>query len=164
MKKTARSRKVPPAASAQSSGAGAAPPYGPPLGLARAQVIMAAAEAEAARHGWAVAIAIVDSGAHLVMLQKLDGTQHSSVEVAIGKATTAVNFRKPSKHYEDAIAAGGGGLRFLAMPGMTPFEGGVPIVVDGAIVGGIGVSGVRSDFDARIAAAGLATAAQGARR
>lgn len=116
---------------------------------------MSAAEAEARRGGWAVAIAIVDSGGNLVMLQKLDGTQHSSVEVAIGKARTAVNFRKPSKHYEDRIAAGGAGLCFLAMPGLMPFEGGLPVVVSDAIVGGIGVSGVRSDLDVRIASAGL---------
>lgn len=119
---------------------------------------MAAAEDEAKRNGWCVAIAVVDCGGHLIMLQKLDGTQHSSVDVAIGKARTAVNFRRPTKYYEDAIAAGGGGLRFLAMPGMTPFEGGIPIIVDGAIIGGIGVSGVRSDMDARIAAAGSAAA------
>lgn len=125
---------------------------------------MAAAEEEAKRNGWSVAIAVVDSGGHLIMLQKLDGTQHSSVDVAIGKARTAVNFRRPTKYYEDAIAAGGGGLRFLAMPGMTPFEGGIPIIVDGAIIGGIGVSGVRSDMDARIAEAGSAAAQAGRRR
>lgn len=156
MKKTASaSRKIPPAKSAAKH----PPPYGAPLALAQAQAIMAAAEQEAHRNGWAVAIAVVDSSSQLVMLQKLDGTQHSSVEVAIGKARTAVNFRRPTKHYEDAIAAGGGGLRFLAMPGMVPFEGGFPIVADGAIVGGIGVSGVRSDCDARIAAAGMAAIA-----
>ncbi len=120
---------------------------------------MAAAESEALRNGWAVAIAIVDSAALLVMLHKLDGTQHSSVEVAIAKAQTAVNFRKPTKHYEDAVAAGGGGLRFLGMPGLVPLEGGFPIVVNGEIVGGIGVSGVRSDLDARIATAGMAAIA-----
>ncbi|MDQ6621475.1 MAG: heme-binding protein [Pseudomonadota bacterium] len=135
-----------------------APPYGPPLGLATAQRIMTAAETEARRHGASVSIAIVDAAGHLVMLQKLDDAQHSSVDVAIGKARTAVNFRRPTKYYEDAIAAGGAGLRFLAMPGMTPFEGGVPIMVHDAIVGGIGVSGVRSDMDAQIAAAGEAQA------
>lgn len=122
---------------------------------------MAAAENEATTNGWAVAIAIVDSGGNLVMVQKLDGTQHSSVDVAIGKARTAVNFRRPTKHYEDAITAGGNGLKFLAMPDMVPFEGGLPIMVDGAIVGAIGVSGVRSDCDARIAMAGMAALAPG---
>ena len=116
---------------------------------------MAAAESEARRNGWAVAIAIVDSAGHVVMLQKLDGAQHSSVEVALGKARTAVNFRRPTKHYEDAITAGGNGLKFLGMPGMVPFEGGLPIVVSGAVTGAIGVSGVRSDCDTAIATAGL---------
>ena len=152
MNETPQPPKVPPAATP-------APPYGPPLSLADAQAAMAAAEAEARRNGWCVAIAIVDSGAQLVMLQKLDGTQHSSAEVALGKARTAVNFRRPTKHYEDAISAGGNGLKFLGMPGMVPFEGGMPIVVNGAIVGGIGVSGVRSDCDAAIAAAGAAAVA-----
>jgi uncharacterized protein GlcG (DUF336 family) len=120
--------------------------------------MMSAAEAEARGNGWAVAIAIVDCGGHLVMLHKLDGTQHSSVDVALGKARTAVNFRRPTKHYEDAISAGGNGLKFLAMPGMVPFEGGVPIVVDAQIVGAIGVSGVQAEWDSRIALAGIAAA------
>ena len=132
------------------------PPYGARISHDQARAVMTAATAEALRNHWAVAIAIVDSGALLVMLSKLDGTQHSSVEVAIAKAQTAVNFRKPTKHYEDAVAAGGGGLRFLGMPGLVPLEGGFPIVADGAIIGGIGVSGVRSDLDARIATAGIA--------
>ena len=136
-----------------------APPYGPRIDYVAAQKVMAAAEAEALENGWAVAIAIVDSAALLVMLHKLDGTQHSSVEVAIAKAQTAVNFRKATKVYEDAVAAGGDGLRFLGMPGLVPLEGGFPIVVEGAIIGGIGVSGVRSDLDARIANAGLAALA-----
>jgi uncharacterized protein GlcG (DUF336 family) len=136
-----------------------APAYGPRIAYDDAAAVMAAAEAEAKANGWAVAIAIVDSAALLVMLHKLDGTQHSSVEVAIAKAQTAVNFRKPTKHYEDAVAAGGGGLRFLGMPGLVPLEGGFPILVNGEIVGGIGVSGVRSDLDARIATAGMAALA-----
>ena len=152
LRKTTTSRKVPPTGAPTA----AAPRYGTPIVLRDAQAIMAAAEKEASSNGWPVAIAVVDAAGHLIMLQKLDGTQHSSVEVAIGKARTAVNFRRPTKYYEDAIAAGGAGLRFVAMPGMTPFEGGIPIVRDERIVGGIGVSGVRSDMDARIAAAGAA--------
>jgi len=152
LKKTTTSRKVTPT----PAPAAAAPRYGTPIVLRDAQAIMAAAEKEASSNGWSVAIAVVDAAGHLVMLQKLDGTQHSSVEVAIGKAQTAVNFRRPTKYYEDAIAGGGAGLRFIAMPGMTPFEGGIPILRDERIVGGIGVSGVRSDMDAQIAAAGAA--------
>jgi glc operon protein GlcG len=131
-------------------------PYGPPLGLAQAKKMMAAAEAEAGRNGWPVAIVIVDSAADIVLLAKLDNTQHSSGAIATGKAMTAVNFRRPTKMFQDGIAKGGEGLRFLAVPGVTPLEGGFPIVVDGQIVGGIGVSGVLSPQDVQVAQAGLA--------
>ena len=130
--------------------------YGPPLALRQAKAIMAAAEAEAARNGWPVAIAIVDAAAAIVLLQRLDDTQHSSASIALGKALTAVNFRRPTKMFQDGIAAGGEGLRFLAVPGVTPLEGGFPIVVRNRIVGGIGVSGVLSHQDAQVARAGLA--------
>ena len=131
-------------------------PYGPPLALRQAKTIMAAAEAEAARNGWPVAIAIVDSAADIVLLAKLDNTQHSSGAIATGKALTAVNFRRPTKMFQDGISAGGEGLRFLAVPGVTPLEGGFPIVVNNHIVGAIGVSGVLSRQDVQVAQAGLA--------
>lgn len=131
-------------------------PYGPPLALQQAKTIMAAAEAEAARNGWPVAIAIVDSAADIVLLAKLDNTQHSSGAIATGKALTAVNFRRPTKVFQDGISAGGEGLRFLAVPGVTPLEGGFPIVVNNHIVGAIGVSGVLSRQDVQVAQAGLA--------
>lgn len=132
-----------------------APPYGPPLTLDQAKKMMAAAETLAKKNNWPVAIVIVDSSGDVVILQKLDNTQHSSAEIATGKALTAVNFRRPTKVFQDGIAAGGEGMRFLKVPGVTPLEGGFPIVVDGKIVGGIGASGVLSTQDAQVAQAGL---------
>ena len=115
---------------------------------------MAAAEAEATKNNWNVVITIVDAGGHIVMMQRANNTQYASIRIAEGKARTAVEFRRPTKALEDAVAAGGGGLRFLAVEGLTPLEGGIPIVVDGKIIGGIGVSGVASKDDAAIARAG----------
>ena len=130
-------------------------PYGAPIGLAAAKQAMAAAEAEAAKNGWSVAIAIVDSGANLVMLHRLDNAQLSSVRIAEAKAKTAAEFRRPTKVFEDAVAGGGIGLRVLTF-GASVAEGGVPIVSGGTIVGAIGVSGVQSHQDAQIAQAGAA--------
>jgi uncharacterized protein GlcG (DUF336 family) len=128
-------------------------PYGAPISLAAAKQAMAVAEAEAIKHGWAVAIAIVDSGANLVMLQRLDNAQLSSVRIAEAKAKTAAEFRRPTKVFEDAVAGGGIGLRVLSF-GASVAEGGVPIVSGGKIVGAIGVSGMQSHQDAQIAQAG----------
>jgi glc operon protein GlcG len=128
-------------------------PYGAPITLTAAKQAMAAAEAEAAKNGWGVAIAIVDSGANLVMLHRLDNAQLSSVRIAQAKATTAAEFRRPTKVFEDAVAGGGIGLRVLTF-GASVAEGGVPIVSGGAIVGAIGVSGVQSHQDAQVAQAG----------
>jgi glc operon protein GlcG len=128
-------------------------PYGAPITLAAAKQAMAAAEAEAAKNGWGVAIAIVDSGANLVMLHRLDNAQLSSVRIAQAKATTAAEFRRPTKVFEDAVAGGGLGLRVLTF-GASVAEGGVPIVSGGTIVGAIGVSGVQSHQDAQVAQAG----------
>jgi glc operon protein GlcG len=128
--------------------------YGPPITLDQAKKAMAAAEAKAAQNNWNVAISIVDSGGHAVMLQRLDGTQLASIRIAEGKARTAVEFRRPTKALEDVIAGGGAGLRYFTVRDVNLMEGGVPIVVDGKIVGGIGVSGVDSRNDAQIAQAG----------
>ncbi len=114
---------------------------------------MAAAEAEATRNNWGVAIAIVDSGGNLVMLHRLDNAQLSAARIAEAKARTAVEFRRPTKALEDAVAGGGVGLRVLTF-GASVAEGGVPIVAGGRIVGGIGVSGVASHQDAQVAQAG----------
>jgi uncharacterized protein GlcG (DUF336 family) len=131
------------------------PPYGAPLTLAQAKRVMAKAEAEAQANNWPVAIVIVDSAGDIVLALKSDQTQHSSMGIATGKAMTAVNFRRPTKMFQDGIAEGGSGLRFLAVPGVTPLEGGFPILVEGHVVGGIGVSGVLSSQDAQVALAGM---------
>ncbi len=129
-------------------------PYGMAITLDQAKKAMAAAEAEAKKNNWPVAIVILDSGGNMVMMQKLDNTQHGSVDIARGKAATAVNLRRPTKALQDAIAAGGENLRLLAVHGVYPLEGGIPLVVDGKIIGSIGVSGVLSGQDAQCAAAG----------
>ena len=129
-------------------------PYGAPLGLEAAKKIMAAAEAEAVMNNWAMAIAILDSTGHMVMLHKLDNTQYGSLMAAEDKALSAINYRRPSKVFEDLVAQGGIGLRSLALRGASPLEGGIPINVDGKIVGAIGVSGGTSVQDGQVAKAG----------
>jgi glc operon protein GlcG len=128
-------------------------PYGSPIDMSAAKKVMAAAEAEATKNNWGVAIAIVDSGANLVMLQRLDNAQLSSVRIAEAKAKTAAEFRRPTKVFEDAVGGGGIGLRVLTF-GASVAEGGVPIVSGGKVVGAIGVSGVQSHQDAQVAQAG----------
>jgi len=128
--------------------------YGAPITLDLAKKAMAAAEAKAKQNNWNVVISIVDSGGHAVMLQRLDGTQLASIGIAEGKARTAVAFRRPTKALEDAIAGGRVGLKYLTVRAVTLIEGGIPIVVDGRIIGGIGVSGVDAKDDAKIAQAG----------
>ena len=133
----------------------AAPPaYGLGISMEAAKKALAAAEAEAKKNNWPVAIAIVDSSSKLAAFSKMDNTQHGSVDIAIGKATTAVNLRRPTKALQDSIGQGGSNLRMLAVPGVLPLEGGVPIIVDGKVIGGIGVSGVMSSQDAQVAEAG----------
>jgi glc operon protein GlcG len=131
------------------------PPAGPPIGIEAARKIMTAAEAEAGKNNWSVVIAIIDSGGHLVMIHRHDNVQLSSIEISQGKAKTALMFKRPSKVLDDAISSGGTGLRFLALKDIVPLEGGIPIVVDGKIVGAIGVSGVLSAQDSQIARAGI---------
>jgi uncharacterized protein GlcG (DUF336 family) len=124
------------------------------LTLAAAKQIAAAAEAEAVKNQWTVVIAIVDDGANLVYLQRIDGTQVGSVDVAIEKAKGAVKFKRPTKAMEDMLA--GGRNAVLKLPGAMPVEGGVPFMIDGVVLGAIGVSGVTSQQDGIIAAAGVA--------
>jgi glc operon protein GlcG len=131
------------------------PPYGPGITLDQAKKAMAGAEAEAKKNNWPVVITILDSGGNLVMSQRLDGAQFGSVEVAREKAYSAVAFRRPTKAFEDAVAQGGANLRILRLTGAMPLDGGWPIVVDGKIVGGIGVSGVTGAQDAQIGKAGV---------
>jgi glc operon protein GlcG len=127
------------------------------LTLEAAKKIATAAEAEAKKNSWNVVIAIVDDGGHLVYLQRIDGTQTGSIDVAIKKAQTAMSFKRPTKVFEDAVA--GGRQVILALPGALPIEGGVPIAIGGQIIGAIGVSGVKSTEDGQIAKAGADAAA-----
>lgn len=124
------------------------------LTLAAAKEMAAAAEAEARKNNWNVVICIVDEGGHLIYLQRMDETQLASTEIAQGKARTALMYKRPTKAMEDAVA--GGRAVVMRLPGALPVEGGLPITVDGRIIGGIGVSGVQSVQDAQIAKAGLA--------
>lgn len=129
--------------------------YGPAITLEQAQRVMAAAEAEARRNAWDVVITILDGGGHLVMMQRMDGVQLGSIAVAEQKAYSAVAFRRPTRAFQDALA-GPAGNRILSLPGVMPVEGGLPIVIAGQVVGGIGVSGVTAEQDGLIAEAGAA--------
>lgn len=130
--------------------------YGPPISLADAKIAVAAAEREAVANSFAAIIAVVDSGAQLVLLERLDHAQLGSIPVAIAKAETAVRFKRPTKAFEDALAQGGVNLRLLSLPGIAAVDGGIPLLSDGKIVGAIGVSGLLPQQDAQIAAAGAA--------
>lgn len=132
-------------------------PYGAPISLEQAKKVLAGAEAEARKNSWPVAIAIVDGSGFLVAFARLDNTQLGSVEVALGKATTAALFRRPTKVFEEALADSAANAKLLKLPGALPIEGGLPIVHDGKIIGAIGVSGVKSTEDAQVAGAGLQT-------
>ena len=132
---------------------GALPPYGAPLNLAAAKRVMAAAEAEAVANGWAVVIAILDSGGSLLALHRLDQANLGAVDLAQRKASTAVRFRRPTKFYEDLMAGGAHRLLSIASE-VIMLEGGLPLLVDGVVVGSIGVSGVQSSQDAQVASAG----------
>jgi glc operon protein GlcG len=123
------------------------------LTLEVAKQMAAAAEAEAVKNKWNVVIAIVDEGANLVYLQRMDETQIGSIDVATQKAQSAIKFKRPTKAFEDAVA--GGRNVILKLPGAMPVEGGLPISADGRIIGAIGVSGVTSQQDAQIGQAGV---------
>ncbi len=125
----------------------------PVLTLEGATALADAAEAEARRREWTVAIAVVTPQAGLIHFRCMDGTQPGSQQVAIEKARTAANFKRPTKALEDALLAGRTGL--LSMPGIITLEGGVPVVVNNQIVGAIGISGMQSAQDGVIAAAAL---------
>ena len=130
-------------------------PYGPAISLEQAKIVAAAAEAEAIKNNWLVAIAIADSGGNLVLLHKIDNTQHASVKVAQDKAKTAVNLRRSTKVLQERIAQGGAALTLLSVDDISLFEGGIPIIVDGKLIGGIGVSGVTPAQDGLAAQAGV---------
>ncbi|QXH44372.1 heme-binding protein [Pseudomonas xanthosomatis] len=124
----------------------------PVLGLHEATLILRAAEAEAAANQWAVAIAVVDDGGHPIALQRVEACAPIGAYIAVEKARTAALGRRESKAYEDMV--NGGRSAFLSAPLLTSLEGGVPLIIDGQVVGAVGVSGVKADQDAQIARAG----------
>jgi len=119
-----------------------------------AKAILAAAEAEAVKNKWTVAIAVVDESGNLIAFHRIDDTQVGSIDIALGKARTAARMKRPTKALEDAVA--GGRTVMLAIEGITPLEGGVPVMLDGRVIGAVGVSGVTSQQDAQVAQAGAA--------
>ncbi|MGH7305792.1 MAG: GlcG/HbpS family heme-binding protein [Candidatus Rokuibacteriota bacterium] len=143
------------ASAQQPAAAPPPPPYGTPITLEQAKKVMAGAEAEAKKNNWNVVVVVLDSGGNVVMLQRMDGAQFGSIEVAKDKAYSAVAFRRPTKAFDDALAQGGANLRLLKLAGASPVEGGIPIVQDGKLIGGVGVSGVTAAQDAQIARAGI---------
>jgi glc operon protein GlcG len=129
-------------------------PYGANISLENAKKAAAPALAEARKNNWTMVVAIVDAAGDLVYYEKMDNTQVASSQVAIAKARSAVRYKRPTKAFQDAVAAGGAGVRILGLEGAVPLEGGIPIVMDGKIVGAIGVSGDSSDHDGICAKAG----------
>jgi glc operon protein GlcG len=129
-------------------------PYGLSVSTESAKNAAAAAIAEARNNNWQMAIAIVDTGGYLVYFEKMQDTQTGSVELAIEKARTAALFRRPTKLFQDSVAAGGEGLRLLRLTGAIPIDGGIPIIVDGKVIGAVGVSGSSGEQDGQVAKAG----------
>lgn len=124
------------------------------LGLSEATSILAAARAEAQKQGWAVTIAVVDDGGHLLALERLDGCAPIGAYIATEKARTSALGRRDSGAYEEMV--NGGRHAFLSAPLLTSLEGGVPISRDGQVIGAVGVSGVKPAQDAQVARAGVA--------
>jgi uncharacterized protein GlcG (DUF336 family) len=129
-------------------------PYGLPITLENAKLAAGPALAEARKNSWTMAVAIVDTAGNLVYFEKMDGTQTGSVKVAIEKARSAALFKRPTKAFQDALAAGGEGLRVLRLEGAVPVDGGLPLLMDAKVVGAIGVSGGTSQQDGQCAKAG----------
>jgi uncharacterized protein GlcG (DUF336 family) len=129
-------------------------PYGLSISTESAKKVAAASIAEARKNNWKMAIAIVDTGGYLVYFEKMQDTQTGSVELAIEKARTAALFRRPTKVFQDGVAAGGEGLRLLRLTGAIPIDGGVPIIEDGKIIGAVGISGGSGEQDGQVAKAG----------
>ena len=129
-------------------------PYGPSITADTAKKLAAPAVAEAKKNNWTMAVAIVDPSGDLVYFEKMDDTQVGSTQIAIDKARSAARFKRATKTFQDGLAAGGAGLRLLALNGAVPVEGGIPLVQNGKIVGAIGCSGGTSEQDGVCATAG----------
>jgi glc operon protein GlcG len=130
-------------------------PYGPAISVETARKLAATATAEGKKNGWTVAVAVVDTAGELVLFERMDNTQSGSITVAQEKARTAARFKRPTKAFEEAVA--GGRQVILSLPGATPIEGGIPLLIDGKIVGAIGVSGATSPQDGICAQAAVDT-------
>ncbi len=122
-------------------------PYGPPISLEAAKKVAAVAVAEAVKNNWKMAVAVVDPAGVLIYYEKMDNTQIGSADASIDKARSAALYKRPTKAFQDALAAGGAGLRVMGLRGADPVEGGVPLLMEGKVVGAIGVSGDTSDHD-----------------
>ncbi|MBI2750740.1 MAG: heme-binding protein [Burkholderiales bacterium] len=131
-----------------------AQPYGLPITLEQARKVMAAAEAEARKNNWSMSIAIVDSGGHMVLFQRMDGSQFAGARIARDKAWSAAGYKRPGKIFQDRLAKGGEELRILQLHGVSAIDGGDPIVIDGKLIGGIGVSGGSGEQDGQVSKAG----------
>ena len=151
-------------AQAQMAGQTAAPaaspsyytiPIGHSISVEDARKAVAAAIAEARQNHWFMAAAVVDPDGELVYFERMDDVQRGSVNVAIGKARSAALYKRPTKVFETAVSGGGAGVRLLGLEGAVPLEGGVPIVVDGKLIGGLGLSGDLSSNDGKCAEAGV---------
>ena len=129
-------------------------PYGAPVSVEVAKKAAAAALAETRKNNWSMAVAVVDPSGNLVYYEKMDNTQLGSAKIAVNKARSAALFKRPTKAFQDALAGGGMGMRVLGLEGAVPVEGGVPLVVDGKIIGAIGLSGDTSEHDAQCARVG----------
>ena len=131
-------------------------PIGQAISVEAAKKAAAAAVAEARKNNWLMVVAVVDPGGTLVYYERMDNVQLGSAEVAIAKARSAALYKRPTKAFQDAVEKGGINLRVFALKGAVPVDGGLPIVVDGKLVGAIGLSGDLSENDAKCAAAGVA--------
>jgi glc operon protein GlcG len=131
-------------------------PYGVSISTESAKNVAAASIAEAQKNNWKMAIAIVDTGGYLVYFERMQDTQTGSVDLAVEKARTAALFRRPTKLFQDGVAAGGEGLRLLRLTGAIPIDGGVPVIMDSKVIGAVGVSGGSGEQDGVVAKAGSA--------
>jgi glc operon protein GlcG len=132
------------------------PPYGLPISLEMAKKAAAAAFAEAKKNNWVpIVVVVTDGSGSLVYLERMDDTLYAGVDVAIKKARSAAAYRRSTKDFADLLAQGGLGNRFLVLPHAMPVEGGLPIIIDGKVVGAIGASGVTAQQEGQIAAAGV---------
>lgn len=132
-------------------------PYGPPISLEAAKKVASVAVAEAAKNNWKMAVAVVDPAGVLIYYEKMDNTQLGSADASVDKARSAALFKRPTRAFQDALAGGGAGLRVLGLRGADPVEGGVPLLIEGKVVGAIGVSGDTSDHDGVCAKAAAET-------